>query len=597
MKRQGIVIVFMLAGMLAHSARAQNEAPQPMGALADAIIQRFQRSNNGPKGLETRITVNIRDMDLGQAVRMLAEQSGINVTVGKDVDGKVSCSLTNVTARTALEAFLRSNGYTYVERDGVLVILKEDQVANFDKAAPVSTTTEKIIRRYDEKREATGLDTLMTVNVSSMSLAEAVRQLASQADVDVAVGKDIEGSVSCNLAKTTAGVALEAFLNANGYTFVERAGVLIVVKEGAAKDFDKTAVARKIVRQTFRIPYTGNEKEFVAGSTAPAKAEKVKPVDEIIREMLSARGKVAYYERQHLLVVEDDEDIVAMVEDFVAELWATPTQVFIDSRLLEITLEDGENFGVRWDLQNKVSDSGSRNQKTGVNNTLGTTLESVGPTMALDRAFTYGIVNSNIEVVLEAISTRSQVDLRSNPTVLVMNHRTASIIAGQEVPYVSSEESTGGNPIRTVEFKEVAIRLDVTPHVSEQEMVFLDVHPTVKSVIGYTEDPRQPIISTREAVTNVAIMNGNTLVIGGLVQRNRTDETSEAPILARIPLLGWFFRQNSFADTKNDLLFLLTPQVVTPEFVEGKFQEKQTLLKPLPKHSGELPKKDKPWWK
>ena len=501
MNGQRIVTGIVLLGALSLCASAQTEAPSPVdkpgGAVAGAT-QLLKRAE-GQKGLDTLVSVNIREMDLTQAVRSLAEESGINIAIGKEVDGKVSCSLANVTARTVLEAFLRSNGYTYIERDGVLIVVKEAQV----------------------------------------------------------------------------------------------------------KDFDKGAVARKVVRKTFRIPYTGKEKEFVAGSTELAKADDSKPVAEIIREMLSARGKVAYYERQHILVVEDDEEIVALVEQFVNALWETPLQVFIDSRLIEVSLEDGEDYGLRWDVQNKVSGVGRRNHKTGVDDVLGTTFETVGPTLGLDRAFTYGIVNSNIEVVLEALSSRERVDLQSNPSILVVNHRTASIIVGQEVPYISSEESTGGNPIRTVEFKEVAVRLDVTPHVQES-MVFLDVHTAVKSVIGYTEDPREPIISTREAVTNVVIHDGATLIIGGLVQRNATQALSETPLLARIPVLGWFFRQRGFADTKNDLIFLLTPRIVTPEIVELHKEKKSALLKPLPQHrsktywrdNGLLENtKDKPWWR
>ena len=439
-----------------------------------------------------------------------------------------------------------------------------------------------------------GLEMRVSVNVRDMNLSQAVRLLAEQAGVNVAVGKDVDGKVTCNLTNVTTRVALEAMLHSNGYTFVERDGVLIVIKQGDEKKFDKAATSPRTVRKTFHIPYTGNEKEFVAGSpkpTTPKKAEKT--LEDIIREMLSPRGKMVYYERQHIIVVEDYEPNVVIIEEFVKQLWDVPAQVFIDARLIEVTLEDGEDLGIRWNIVQKVGSSGKRSQKTGVLTAQGTTLEAAGPSLGLSKAFTFGIVNANVEAVLEALAIRERVDLVSNPNVMVMNHRMASIVVGQEIPYLSTEESTGGNPIRTYEFKEVVIRLDVTPHIGGDGMIFLDVHPAVKSVIGYTKDPAIPILSTREAVTNVAVMDGSTLIIGGLVQRNATKSRTEVPWLGRalgwIPILGLPFRQKSDSDVKNDLIFLLTPRIVRPETMQEMMKQKEHLLEEPPPHPSENP--------
>ncbi len=168
-----------------------------------------------------------------------------------------------------------------------------------------------------------------------------------------------------------------------------------------------------------------------------------------------------------------------------------------------------------------------------------------------------------------------------------MNHRTASIVVGQEIPYLSSIESTATEPIRTYSFKEVAVRLDVTPHVSAEGTIFLDVHPTVKSVIGYTDEPRQPILSVREAATNVAVNSGSTLIIGGLVQRNVSEEWNETPILSRIPLVGLLFRQKSKSDTKNDLLFMLSPRILDEAVLADVEESHKGAMGDLPPHPGE----------
>jgi type IV pilus assembly protein PilQ len=461
---------------------------------------------------------------------------------------------------------------------------------------PVGGPVEMTITRARESQPQ-GMSTRVSVNIREMELAQAVRLLAEEAGINVTVGQDVDGTVSCNLTDVSAGTALASFLSANGYEAVPVDGVLVVVREGKSRSKVAIETPRR-VRKTFQLPYTGTETQVAvsgsggAGSSGSSGSDKSEQsVKETISAMLSSSGTLTYYSPQHLMIVEDSENVVAMIEEFVAAIWKTPKQVFIDSTLVEVSLEDGEDLGLRWDTLTKISGHGKTDQLSGEVEGRGTAFVSGGPSLGLDRFFSYGIVNANLEVILEALRTRRRVDLRSNPRVLVMNHRTASIVVGQEIPYLSSIESTAGDPIRTYAFKEVAVRLDVTPHVAEDGMIFLDVHPSVKSVIGYTPDPRQPILSVREAATNVAVRDGDTLIIGGLVQRNITDMRYETPFLAKIPLIGLLFRQKSKSDVKNDLLFLLSPRIVDEAVMANVRDSQSGVMAQLPPHPGEAPKR------
>ena len=142
----------------------------------------------------------------------------------------------------------------------------------------------------------------------------------------------------------------------------------------------------------------------------------------------------------------------------------------------------------------------------------------------------------------------------------------------------------------------MATRLEVTPHIADDgKIIFMDVHPSSKNVIAIVEDTNQPVLSTREAITSVAVQDGSTLLIGGMVQRNRIKDWAEVPFLARIPLIGGLFRQKSHTDTKNDLVFLLSPRIVTPELMAAEVKEKAPILEPLPPHAGEW-SPGKPKW-
>jgi len=470
----------------------------------------------------------------------------------------------------------------------------------------VATPSVEMVKPIPSAENPSGLDMRVSINVPQMDLAQAVRLLADEAGVNVAIGQDVRGVATCRLSDVTVRNALKSLLSANGYGMIEQDNVLVVVSLERQADLEAPLVQYEVIRKTFRIPYTGLEKDLVASSGGIAGAATgtssaasggsggksgVKPVEETLREMLSPAGKMAYYDRQHLVIVQDIEPVIEVIGEFVAALWDVPTQVYIDSKLIEVTLEKGEALGMNWNVWHKVGDSGETalDPVSGVDYT-GTSLRSTALSnqgLPNTTPFSFGVVNANINVFLEAIKTRDRVDLHSNPRILVMNHRQATIIVGQEIPYLSSTQTTAAEPVNTYEFKEVAVRLEVTPHVSEDGIIFMDVHPQVKGLIGYQGDPPQPVLSTREAVTYVAVPDNQTLIIGGLVQRNISKDRWAVPFISRIPLLGLLFRQKADTDTKNDLVFLLNPRIVTAELIQQTMDDRSAMVKDLPAHDGE----------
>ena len=214
-----------------------------------------------------------------------------------------------------------------------------------------------------------------------------------------------------------------------------------------------------------------------------------------------------------------------------------------------------------------------------------------------------------MDVLLSALAARTRVDTRSSPRLLVVNHRKATIVAGEEMPYLTSIQSTGALPIQTYSFKEVAVHLEVTPHASDDGMIFLDVHPTVKNVIGYTGTPAQPVLSVREASTSVVMQDGTTLIIGGLLKRNINKTWQEVPFLARIPVIGWLFQQKADSDDEERSRFSGQPAHPDAEVNEGAGPAEQrgevaarTWIPAAtsgsaepPEHPGESPA-DKPKW-
>ena len=472
-----------------------------------------------------------------------------------------------------------------------------------------------------------GLDTVVTVRVNDMDLPQALRLLHNVSGISFAMGGEVKGKVTCSIKDKTARTVLNAFLEPNNYDYVEKDGVLVIQPAGKVPKHEAPSASLpqpKIIRRSFTIPYLGSEVlgdvvgGIEGGGGAPmAQASTARPMDQVIRDMLSPTGKMVFYEREHLVIIEDYEQVVDSIANLVEKLWAVPSQIFIDSKLLEVDLNNDSALGLEWQMvsggganrSNLVTTSGG-GLLSGNLATAGASVSPNVPTFPNETTpFVFGISNQHMDVILAALAARSRVDTRSNPRLLVVNHRKATIVAGEEIPYLTSIQSTGALPIETYSFKEVAVHLEVTPHASEDGMIFLDVHPTVKNVIGYTGTPAQPVLSIREASTSVVMPDGTTLIIGGLLKRDINKSWQEVPFLSRIPLLGWLFRQKVASDEKNDLVFMVSPRILTPKLMMELAKQNNTAKKVSqdvsptdnprtaepPEHVGESPA-DKPKW-
>ncbi len=259
------------------------------------------------------------------------------------------------------------------------------------------------------------------------------------------------------------------------------------------------------------------------------------------------------------LLVTGPPQVFAMVENIISQLDQRPVQVFIEVAIVDVILDHSTKFGVEWTW---YSDALAPD---------GTTAEStVGTDFGLDdisSGLRYSVISSNLQTLLQALTTRSNVRVLSTPTITTADNVPARISIGREEPYVSTEqETTGGRFVRTVDFKDISIALDVTPHVSEATgLITLEVQQTINELIGREPELNAPIIASREAITTVMVNDGQTIVIGGIIKESRVKETSAVPILSEIPLLGELFKSRSWRTQQSELMVFLTPHILRDE--------------------------------
>jgi len=175
------------------------------------------------------------------------------------------------------------------------------------------------------------------------------------------------------------------------------------------------------------------------------------------------------------------------------------------------------------------------------------------------------VLDRTLDVTIRALQETGKLNILSRPYILASNNQTATITVGQQVPYATGESLTTGQSQTTTEYRDVGIILEVTPSINPDGLVNMTVRPEISSTTGenvqISENLSLPVFATRTSETKVAIRDGQTIVIGGLMQDEVRDTVSKVPLLGDIPLLGHLFKRTIKEKDKTELLIFLTPHV------------------------------------
>jgi general secretion pathway protein D len=229
--------------------------------------------------------------------------------------------------------------------------------------------------------------------------------------------------------------------------------------------------------------------------------------------------------------------------------------VLIKVLIAEVTHDNTLDLGAEFSILN-LNDAGIAQA------TIGTNFDIAAQT---DGAVVK-LVRKEFTATLRALESVGKLDVLSRPYILASDNQVATITVGQEVPRITSSQITNlGQTISTVAYEDVGIILNVLPHINPDGMVILEVAPEISQLTGTTVNVgsgvNAPVIAKRSAYSRVGIRNGNTIVIGGLMEDRKTVTVSKVPILGDIPLIGQAFRRDQRTKNKTELLIFLTPHV------------------------------------
>jgi type IV pilus assembly protein PilQ len=525
---------------------------------------------------------------------------------------------------TVAVAFAPGSPYTVEKRDGTVVVAfpkgaaegKTDLVA---RAAPGSTPHGVKVIEEPESVDAkadppsiegsqswgflTGSSDLgrkyrgqrISMDFKDADVTNVFRIIAEVSNLNIITADDVKGKVSLRLVNVPWDQALDIVLRSKSFGASQEGNVLrIAPLSSLRKEEQERFDAQKMVEQS-RQEALNRAAEVKASQeavfdTIPVSYGKASELLAKIKPLASKYGKLDSDDRTNVLIIRDLPKNILEVKALVATLDTATPQVLIEARIVEVDTSFTRELGVQWGGtyagggSTKYGITGSQDTSGGSNagQTLNTTqgpytlsnLPSTNYAVNLPAAIgsgsgggiAFGILRDNLrlDLSLSALEASGKGKVISSPKIVTTDNKEATIEQGTQIPY-STTSASGTN----TQFVDATLSLKVTPHITPDGRVSMKLEAKNDSQ-GQTGASGQPSINKKKATTEVLIRDGETTVIGGILQISRTENQSAVPWLSKIPVLGYLFRKDSNSTQNRELLIFITPKILKQEPAQAK---------------------------
>jgi type IV pilus assembly protein PilQ len=404
----------------------------------------------------------------------------------------------------------------------------------------------------------------ITVVWDRANIADVVAGFAAFSGRTIILGKDIKGEVSAEIRNQPWPQAFQAILSAQGLSAQEMAGGIIRVDNPSA--LASLDSLEPLETSVVRINY--------------AKAKDL--TKSIEGSLTKGRGKIIADDNSNSLIITDTRSKIGPLGDFVRGLDVRTPQVSIKAKLVFVDRTDIEEMGIKYDLGNKnqffnkvvqrccdpqtgklydpevnVVDLGG-NAVAGVGNA-----STVVANSAIDLVFSTALGGFTLTSFLSAIERADLSDIQAEPVITTLDNRKADILVGEETPIrVIDASSNSADAKASVTFKETGIRLTVTPHVTSNRQIGMELHTERSSIQALAATDLGYTFQTQKAENQLLVNDGETAVIGGLTVTEVTNGRAGIPLLSGLPIIGKLFSFSTNKENRRDLIILVTPRII-----------------------------------
>jgi type IV pilus assembly protein PilQ len=439
----------------------------------------------------------------------------------------------------------------------------------------------------------------VTFNFQDIPVRSALQLLADVSGLNLVASDTVGGSVTLRLVNVPWDQALDVILRAKDLDKRRDGNVIWIAPQKELADYEQSLADARFKAEdtaplvTTYVPISYGKAQDIAKLLTTGSMQSVagggggSGAASEHRGFLSPRGSVTFDQRTNTLLINDTAEKTAELRTIIAQLDRPVQQVLIESRIVIATDDFERDLGVEWGVSgNRTNPSGqvlqvgssiggtqgsnSSTATLGGGSSLAVTLPAA-PTTGTASSLAAAILGKNyaLDLELSAAQSEGRSQVVSSPRVITANQQEADIRQGQEIGYVTFQNTTGGSGTSgtaTVAFKDAVLELKVTPTITADNRVYLAINVNKDSLDHYitvTGSGQVPVIDTRSLNTSVLVDDGQTVVLGGIYEVSKTDTINKVPGLGDIPGLGILFRNTQHVNDKDELLIFVTPRILS----------------------------------
>ncbi len=406
----------------------------------------------------------------------------------------------------------------------------------------------------------------ITVNFQEADIRDVLGSFAEFTGRSIVPGSGVTGAVTATIQDQPWDVALQTILRAYGFAAQEHGSGIIQVDE--IQNLQTRQTVEQLVTQTFRVNYI--------------------PVNELqasLTPLISERGRISASPSTNTLIVTDVQGVIGNIVAVVQQLDVRTPQVSIQAKIIFVNRTDIEELGITYDL--KDSQGSSLNELVPRTDPLNPGASTSQDVVSLTGNSIAALGNANVRVqspqlesvislilgrhtlitFIDALQSQELSDVQAEPLMTTLDNQEAEILVGERTPIrvvdlgTGAAGGSGGLPRATAELVETGIRLLVTPTVTADRRILLQLRAERSSAQLAATDIGV-VFQTQEATTRLMVNNGETAVIGGLTVTEIAETTAGIPFLMDLPVVGSLFRTTRKREQKRDLLIMVTPRIL-----------------------------------
>lgn len=436
----------------------------------------------------------------------------------------------------------------------------------------------------------------ISLDFQDIEVRRVLQLLADFTDINMVAADSVQGNITLRLKEVPWDQALDIVLKTKNLDKRRNGNViwiapvteLIKAEEEEAKAIKQSVALAPIQTEYMQLSYAKaadiekliTQNKGASGSGGSSSTNN----NDGGESLLSSRGSVSVDTRTNTIIVNDTQLFIDKIRNMVDLLDVQVKQVMVEARIVRATTDFTKEMGVKWGILSQGITNNNSLLVGGSDTTLwdlrdpqesdlgGYTYEiqrpqnlnvDLGVTSPGASRIAFGLISLSdfmLDLELSALQADGYGEVISTPKVLTADKQKATVESGFEVPYQSSE-SGGVNPVSKTEFKDVVLKLDVTPSITPDGKVQMQLDIKNDSIAGVTP-MGEYYLNKNQLNTNVLVENGETVVLGGIFEQQTVNQQTKVPFLGDIPYVGRLFRKDLKSDNKRELLIFVTPRIV-----------------------------------